>query len=106
MHLKGGEVVSSYSTRKGAPSHAPSITGLVNAVSLWLRVRWSLGGVIPAYIHIQDGGDQSAGRSICGLSPVDADFSILPPRFKVNATVNFADAVVGYETYPSLRISK
>ena len=69
---------------------------MVNAVSLW-----SLGGVIPAYIHIQDGGDQSAGRSICGLSPVDADFSILPPRFKVNATVNFADAVVGYETYPA-----
>ena len=95
MHLKGGEVVSSYSTRRGAPpTHR-----LVNAVSLWLRAGWSLGGVIPLHIFTFKTAEIKAGRSICRLSPVDADFSILPPRFKVNATVHFADTVVGYETY-------
>ena len=72
---------------------------IVNEVSLWFKGGWSLGGVIPLHIFTFQLAEIKAGISICGLSPVDADFSILPPRFKVNATVNFADAVVGYETY-------
>ena len=37
--------LSSYSARKGAPSYATSIPGLVNVISVWLRAGWSLGGV-------------------------------------------------------------
>jgi hypothetical protein len=95
--------LSSYSARKGAPFYATSIPGLVNVISVWLRAGWSLGGVLSAYIHVQDGGDQSVGRKIRPYSKIDPK-ALRSPKEKKHASmaktvVAFIDRHLNLETY-------
>mmetsp|Transcript_25225 Transcript_25225/g.36236 ORF Transcript_25225/g.36236 Transcript_25225/m.36236 type:complete len:384 (-) Transcript_25225:389-1540(-) len=69
---------SSHSTKKGGSSYAASLPGLCNIIALWLRAGWSIGAVLPAYIHANEAGDQNCGRVLSGLNPSNPELSTLP----------------------------
>jgi hypothetical protein len=94
--------IGSHSTKKGGTTYASSLPGFCSVIAAWLRAGWSLGCVLPAYIHATDGGDQSVGRLLSGLDPSTADLSILPPRFK-NAdiqSIKWEELLVDFAKYP------
>ena len=76
------ERLSAHSTRKGGTSYAASLPGLCSVKALFLRAGWSLGAVLPAYVHANGGGDQNAGRVLSGLNPNSSELSTLCARFK------------------------
>jgi len=51
-------------------------------ISVCLRAGWSLPGVQSRYLHFQEAGDQYVGRTVTGLNPLTAEFSISPPYFE------------------------
>ena len=61
------ERLSAHSTRKGGTSYAASLPGLCSVKALFLRAGWSLGAVLPAYVHANEGSDQNAGRRLVGF---------------------------------------
>ena len=95
-----GSHLTSHCTRKGSTSYVVSLPGLSNVIACWLRAGWQLGGVLPAYIAVESGGDQTVGRSVCGLPPGDLDFTLLPARFRPDANVIWSDIVANYDLYP------
>ena len=76
--------------------------GLCNIIALWIRGGWSIGAVLPAYVHATDGGDQNVGRVLCGLNPTDPELCTLPVRFQPGevAKINWADLVVDFSSFP------
>ena len=62
-----GTHLTSHCTRKGSTSYVVSLPGLSNVIACWLRVGWQLGGVLPTYIIVESGGDQTVGRTVSGL---------------------------------------
>ena len=94
-----GSHLTSHCTRKGSTSYVVSLPGLSNVIACWLRAGWHLGGVLPAYITVESGGDQTVGRTVCGLPSGELDFSLLPARFKPDANVCWPDIVANYALY-------
>jgi hypothetical protein len=94
--------IGAHSTKKGGTSYVSSIPGLCNIISVWLRAGWSLGTVLPAYIHAMDGGDQSVGRILSGLNATSPELSTLPPRFKSSdiESINWSEILVDFHKYP------
>lgn len=95
-----GSHLTSHCTRKGSTSYVVSLPGLSNVIACWLRAGWQLGGVLPKYITVESGGDQTVGRTVSGLPSGELDFTLLPARFKLNAIVAWADIVPNYAVYP------
>lgn len=89
------------SVRKGSLSYLMSFPGAASAIAGLLRAGYSLGGVLPRYVRQMLAGDQSVGRTVCGLSPQSVDFSLLPPRFASVEAVNFGEFVCDLQTYPA-----
>jgi hypothetical protein len=102
--------ITAHSTRKGAPSYAVSIPGVSSVISVWLRAGWLLGGVIPLYIQLEEGGDEKVGRVVAGLNPMNATFGTLPARFNITNTdsataIDWNEIIVNLNLYPkSFRI--
>jgi hypothetical protein len=95
-----GAHLTSHCTRKGSTSYVVSLPGLSNVIACWLRAGWQLGGVLPKYISVEDGGDQTVGRTVCGLPSGELDFTLLPARFKLDAIIIWPDIVSNYNSYP------
>ena len=95
-----GSHLTSHCTRKGSTSYVVSLPGLSNVIACWLRAGWQLGGVLPTYITVESGGDQTVGRTVCGLSSEELDFTLLSARFRPNANVCWSDIVANYDCYP------
>lgn len=95
-----GSHLTSHCTRKGSTSYVVSLPGLSNVIACWLRAGWQLGGVLPAYITVESGGDQTVGRTVCGLPSGELDFTLLPARFKPDARISWPDIVSNYDSYP------
>ena len=55
---------------------------------------------MPTYITVESGGDQTVGRTVCGLPSGELDFALLPARFRPDATVCWPDIVANYDLYP------
>jgi len=80
--------LGSHSARKG--SSTLCTTGCTVSppyISICLRAGWALPGVQAKYLHYQEAGDQYVGRTVTGLNPLTADFSISPPYFETNGDV-------------------
>ena len=92
-------ILTSHMTRKGAPSFAVSVPGMVNVIQVFLRAGWNLGGVLPDYIRAENGGPETLGRFNC-LLPHNTEFSLLPPRFKPDAVIPWSDMMKSYDTIP------
>jgi hypothetical protein len=94
--------IGSHSTKKGGTTYASSLPGFCSIIAAWLRAGWSLGCVLPAYIHATDGGDQSVGRLLTGLDPSTSDLSILPPRFRNTdiQSIKWEELLVDFAKYP------
>jgi hypothetical protein len=95
-----GSHLTSHCTRKGSTSYVVSLPGLSNVIACWLRAGWQLGGVLPKYITVESGGDQTVGRTVSGLPSGELDFTLLPARFVPHAIVAWADIVPNYAVYP------
>jgi len=89
------------SVRKGSLSYMLSFPGAASAIAGLLRAGYSLGGVLPRYVRQMVAGDQSVGRTLCGLVPQSVDFSLLPPRFPSIESVNFGNFVSDLRAYPA-----
>jgi hypothetical protein len=92
--------LTSHCTRKGSTSYVVSLPGLSNVIACWLRAGWQLGGVLPAYIIVESGGDQTVGRTVSGLPSGGIDFTLLPARFKPDAAIDWTGIVPNYDSYP------
>jgi hypothetical protein len=46
------------------------------------------------------GGDQTVGRTVCGLPSGELDFTLLPARFAKNSSPIWPDLVSNFESYP------
>ena len=104
-HMENGynlERIGAHSTKKGGTTYASSLPGFCSIIAAWLRAGWSLGCVLPAYIHATDGGDQSVGRLLSGLDPSTADLSILPARFRSSdiQTIKWEEILVDFANFP------
>ena len=75
---------------------------MCNIIALWLRGGWSIGAVLPAYVHASEGGDQNVGRILSGLNPSDPELCTLPVRFRPGEIqkINWADLVVDFNSIP------
>ncbi len=72
--------IGTHSFRKGA---ATFIDGMSEAKTsaLFQRAGWTLGDTQRRYIFPTEGSDQIIGRILCGLSPKEREFCLLPPHF-------------------------
>lgn len=71
--------------RKGAVTYL--VSGLETGpsiVAVHIRAGWSLMGVEATYMRYAEAGDQTVGRSICGLPTNRPEFAMLPPHFQPN----------------------
>ena len=59
---------------------------------VWLRGGWKLGGVMPEYIKMDEGGQECTGRTACML-PNDTEFTLIAARFEDN-DVNWNSMIV------------
>ena len=92
--------ITAHSARKGAATHLSSQCGLA-VLPIWMRAGWNLGGVIPVYIRVENGGDQLCGRGVCGLPPNSPELAILPARFnRLEDGIRWHDIVADYDFYP------
>jgi hypothetical protein len=86
QELINGSHLTSHCTRKGSTSYVVSLPGLSNVIACWLRAGWQLGGVLPKYITVEMGGDQT----VSGIS-----WTVLPPYFlfaphtEINVVLHF-----------------
>ena len=86
QELINGAHLTSHYTRKGSTSYVVSLPGLSNVIACWLRAGWQLGGVLPKYITVEMGGDQT----VSGIS-----WTVLPPYFlfaphtEINVVLHF-----------------
>ena len=96
-----GSHLTSHCTRKGSTSYVVSLPGLSNVIACWLRAGWQLGGVLPSYLTVEAAGDQTVGRTVCGLPPNGLDFTLLPARFNDEAVIEWADIISNYDSYPT-----
>ena len=96
-----GSHLTSHCTRKGSTSYVVSLPGLSNVIACWLRAGWQLGGVLPSYLTVEAAGDQTVGRTVCGLPPNGLDFTFLPARFDDEAVIEWADIISNYDSYPT-----
>ena len=90
--------VTSHATRKGVSSYCVSLPGLSHTIQVWLRGGWKLGGVMPEYIKMDEGGQECTGRTACML-PNDTEFTLIAARFEDN-DVNWNSMVNEYDSIP------
>ncbi|KAF0702664.1 hypothetical protein AaE_015793 [Aphanomyces astaci] len=93
--------IGTHSLRKGVATALTNTPGGPQAVSVWLRAGWSLGGVQGRYIFAGSGGDQFVGRASAGLNVNDASFATLPPHFHgpVLSVEQWKCIVPGYDSH-------
>ena len=53
-----------------------------SVVAVHIRAGWSLPGVEGTYMRYAEAGDQTVGRSVCGLPTNRPEFAMLPPHFQ------------------------
>ncbi|KAF0706221.1 hypothetical protein AaE_014233 [Aphanomyces astaci] len=97
--------IGTHSFRKGVASALSNSPGGPQAVLVWLRAGWSLGGVQGRYIFEGSGGDQFVGRAATGLNVNDVEFGSLPPHFGPTMALSpsqWESILPGYSSfYPS-----
>ena len=74
--------------RKGAVTFL--VSGLEtgpSVVAVHIRAGWSLPGVEGTYMRYAEAGDQTVGRSVCGLPTNRPEFALLPPHFQPGDTL-------------------
>lgn len=76
--------IGTHSIRKGCLSYYTS-GGSTARTSIRIRAGWSSKGVEHLYIRYEGAGDQYVGRVACSLDIHETTFSVLPPRFNLQA---------------------
>jgi hypothetical protein len=89
------------SLRKGSLTYLAQFPGASSMIAGLLRGGYSIGTLLPRYIALLIQGDQSVGRTLCGLPPNDADSTLLPPRFASTDGIAFGEMVNELDSYPA-----
>ncbi|ETV63880.1 hypothetical protein H257_19190 [Aphanomyces astaci] len=100
--------IGTHTLRKGVATALTNTPGGLQAVSVWLRAGWNLGGVQGRYIFAGSGGDQFVRGASAGLNVNDASFATLPPHFHgpVLSVEQWKCIVPGYDSHypPTFRL--
>jgi hypothetical protein len=89
------------SLRKGSLTYLAQFPGASSMIAGLLRGGYSIGTLLPRYIALLIQGDQTVGRTLCGLPPNDADSTLLPPRFASTDGIAFGEMVNELDSYPA-----
>ena len=79
--VEKGEKITTHSIRKGVGTYSTAMPGGPGIITICLRLSWARGQVMSAYLKLEAGGDQFAGRTAACLPLDSSDFAVLPPHF-------------------------